>query len=328
MRPIKVSVFDKKELFEEWHPTKNGSLDPKRVGTMSRTTVWWKCKKCGNEWHTRPSHRVHDKTGCKKCSSVFFKNEMPVAQSHIHLLKEWHPTKNSNNNFNLYDVGIGSGRKAWWICQYGHEWEAAICSRRVSGCPYCAGRKVNGENCLETTHPEIALEWDYEKNKPLLPSEITKGNDKSIWWKCDKGHSWKTTTGVRTSQNTGCPYCCGNLFSPERSLSSINPQLAKEWHSLKNGNLLPSQISFNSKNRVWWKCKNGHEWKTKVSHRNGGHGCPYCNKVELKDGTVWDSKIEAIIYLYLKKMDIQFVWHKLYANEGFGKRDMIFIFQQ
>ena len=38
-----------------------------------------------------------------------------------------------------------SGRKAWWICQEGHEWQAEILSRnKGAGCPKCAMVAWNG----------------------------------------------------------------------------------------------------------------------------------------------------------------------------------------
>ncbi|MBQ04335.1 hypothetical protein CL673_06465 [Candidatus Bathyarchaeota archaeon] len=33
---------------------------------------------------------------------------------------------------------LGNGRKIWWRCSRGHEWEAAVASRiRGTGCPDC-----------------------------------------------------------------------------------------------------------------------------------------------------------------------------------------------
>ena len=40
--------------------------------------------------------------------------------------------------------------------------------------------------------PELAKEWDFEKNKPdLTPDKVTVGSNRSVWWRCDKGHSWE-----------------------------------------------------------------------------------------------------------------------------------------
>lgn len=65
-----------------------------------------------------------------------------------------------------------------------------------------------------------------------------------------------------------------------QSLADFNPELAKQWHPEKNGDLTPYDVRPGSNKRVWWKCPvdDEHEWKTTVNHRNSrGHGCPYCS---------------------------------------------------
>ena len=39
-------------------------------------------------------------------------------------------------------------------------------------------------NDLETKFPDIAKEWDYEKNAPLTPKQILAGSNKKVWWLC------------------------------------------------------------------------------------------------------------------------------------------------
>ena len=55
---------------------------------------------------------------------------------HPELAKQWHPTK--NGKLKPYDVTPGSGKKVWWICEKGHEWEAVIANRTGDGrgCPH------------------------------------------------------------------------------------------------------------------------------------------------------------------------------------------------
>ena len=64
-----------------------------------------------------------------------------------------------------------------------------------------------GVNDLATTCPEIALEWDYDKNIGCTPEGVTKGSNRIVWWKCGKGHSWKAMVNKRVSRNSMCPYC-------------------------------------------------------------------------------------------------------------------------
>lgn len=59
------------------------------------------------------------------------------------------------------------------------------------------------------------------------------------------------------------------------------PKLVKQWHSKKNGDLKPHDVSYGSKIDVWWKCDKGpdHEWLCKPNYRTGGTkitDCPFC----------------------------------------------------
>jgi hypothetical protein len=60
-------------------------------------------------------------------------------------------------------------------------------------------------------------------------------------------------------------------------LLTINPILAEEWDYNKNENLHPENVAPNSNKRIWWKCKEGHEWQATINSRNRGNGCPYCS---------------------------------------------------
>ena len=63
-----------------------------------------------------------------------------------------------------------------------------------------------------------------------------------------------------------------------KSLAELNPELAKEWHPSKNGDLSPYDVSCGSNHKAWWKCNKGvdHEWDAAVKSRNKGFGCPIC----------------------------------------------------
>ncbi len=64
------------------------------------------------------------------------------------------------------------------------------------------------------------------------------------------------------------------------SLAGAFPQLAREWHASRNGDLRPTDVTPGSSRRVWWKCPAGadHEWQAPVYGRTaGGTGCPFCS---------------------------------------------------
>ncbi|WP_307794968.1 zinc-ribbon domain-containing protein [Alkalihalobacillus sp. BA299] len=192
------------------------------------------------------------------------------------LVKEWNSEK--NGKLTPFMFSAGSTKKVWWQCSKGHEWQAGINSRgrqNGTGCPFCAGKKVNLENCLETINPSLAAEWHPIKNKKLTPKDVTLNSGKKVWWLCSKGHEWISSINHR-SNGKGCPFCAGQKVSNDNSLSIKMPGLAIEWHSTKNS-LTPYDVTCGSGKKVWWQCEQGHEWQATINSRVGGRRCPYCS---------------------------------------------------
>ena len=213
----------------------------------------------------------------KRNSLLFLKPE--IAQ-------EWNYDK--NRNLLPEKFTSNSGKKVWWKCVKGHEWQATIASRnKGSGCPYCAGLLViKGENDLQTLNPILAKEWHYTQNKDLTPADVMSNSGKKVWWKCVKGHEWQATIANR-NKGSGCPYCSGNkVLTGYNDLQTINPHLAEEWNYEKNNRLSPLNVMPNSGKKVWWKCKEGHEWQAKIENRNKGKGCPECAKTNRKKSQI------------------------------------------
>jgi hypothetical protein len=191
------------------------------------------------------------------------------------LAKEWHPVK--NGDLNPKNVTSSSGKKVWWQCEKGHEWQSTIDNRRKGkSCPYCSGRAVNHENCLQTVKPSLATEWNYKKNKNITPEDVSLFSNQKVWWICEKKHEWKARIASR-AKGSGCPYCSNKKVCEDNCLLTINPNLASEWHPTKNGELTPRDVVPNSHKKVWWICHKGHEWETSVGHRSRGRGCPSCH---------------------------------------------------
>ena len=262
----------KPSLAKEWHPTKNVNLHPIDVTVFSNKKVWWQCQK-GHEWEGIVNHRSKG-SGCPYCSGNKVSDENCLQTRNPSLAKEWHPIKNVG--LTPRDVTAFSGKKAWWLCPKGHEWLAAVSNRSGGqGCPYCAGKRVNDENCLKTLKPSLAKEWHPTKNISLTAKDITVFSSKKVWWLCSQGHEWEAPVSDRSS-NHGCPYCAGKRVSNENCLQKRNPSLAKEWHPTKNGSLTAMDVTFSSHRKVWWLCSKGHEWETTINSRSSGQGCPYC----------------------------------------------------
>lgn len=67
----------------------------------------------------------------------------------------------------------------------------------------------NQGRILATNYPELAKEWNYDRNGALTPWMVTTGSNKKVWWTCSLGHEWETAIANRTRYSIGCPYCAG-----------------------------------------------------------------------------------------------------------------------
>jgi hypothetical protein len=71
-----------------------------------------------------------------------------------------------------------------------------------------------------------------------------------------------------------------NKQSKKPSLLETHPDIAKQWHPTKNGDLTPNQVTAGSHKIVWWKCSlgNDHQWRSEIRRRVKGTNCQICNK--------------------------------------------------
>ncbi|MBR3536347.1 MAG: zinc-ribbon domain-containing protein [Oscillospiraceae bacterium] len=216
---------------------------------------------------------------------------MVLSETHINLMEEWDFEKNEKIGIHPNEITAGSNKKVWWKCNKGHEWEAQIAKRAIGrGCPVCSNKKVlKGVNDIETTHPSLLLEWNYQRNNKLgiFPTEVTSGSSKKVWWKCNKGHEWEAQIKNKNI-GRGCPVCSGRIPEPSVSdLFTINPKLVnEEWDYEKNdeNGIKPTEISCGSGKKVYWKCSKGHEWLASICKRIGGQGCPICSNHKVLKG--------------------------------------------
>ena len=268
------------------HPEEN--IDLSTVSPQTNKKIRWKCPNGpDHEWIVAPSGLTHRGGSCPFCSGKRVSVTNSLANVKPILAAEWHPTKNGEITPN--DVTFGSNKKIWWKCPNGpdHEWETPISARireKGGGCPFCSepARYVSITNCLETVRPDIAELWHPTKNGSLTPREIVAGSNKRFWFKCPNGsdHEWQPKLTNLVTLNRGCPFCSNNRVSVTNSLSNLFPEIANQWHPMKNGDLKPDKIVSGLANPVWWKCPKGpdHEWRQSPSVRTTQDvGCPYCS---------------------------------------------------
>ena len=303
------------KLVAEWDFEKNNKLINKRDGNVltpyavspgSHQKVFWKCGH-GHQWASRISNRTYLGQGCPICSGQsILAGYNDLATINPILASEWHPTKNMPLTPDL--VGAGSTKKVWWLSNTcGHEWIAEIRSRHQgANCPYCTGKQILiGFNDLATTHPEIAAQWNKERNGSLKPTDFTAGSGRKVYWICNKGHQWSASIVKRTNGRQ-CPICSNKkVLAGFNDLQTIQPQLAAEWNYIKNGSLKPTDVTCGTAKKVWWICNKGHQYKASINHRYSlNNGCPICN----------DSKGELAIRQFLINKNILFKEQYIFSD--------------
>lgn len=203
-----------------------------------------------------------------------------------------------NNSDTLLDLKINSSKKALWVCEkFGAEYAKPISVKiqKPESCSVCTGSTVfSGYNDLKTLYPNLASEWDYEKND-ISPEQVKYSTGKKFYWKCSNGHKWETRVSHRTSSGSGCPQCqkenkadLQRIRSMEKYgiVSEGNDEMARYY--VGDSEKVPAR---NSHKPCKWKCDSGHSWEQPPRAFNG---CPYCLKRRTLSGEVINSQKETI----------------------------------
>lgn len=289
------------EVAAEWDYERNTGISPEKVSYRGNKKAWWLCQKCGYSWNARVADRSAG-IGCPACAGkAVAEGRTDLATVNPELAAEWDYTKNGELTPQMV-VG-GSNKKVWWKCKVcSHSWETDVYSRHTAGhgCPVC-GRKnrkrtLNPDNILSKVFPEIASEWDYERNGELLPENITFGSGTKVFWLCREcGHSWQAAPNDRANGH-GCPVCAIRKQSEEKHRRSVESNnflqwckerekecLLEEWDSDANSGQMPENFSAGSNQSVGWICRTcGHKWTATISNRGRGSGCPNCYNLRRK----------------------------------------------
>ena len=279
---------DNKELMKQWDYEKNKSLDLDKLTSGSSKKAWWKCEK-GHSYDATIKSKTIGNLKCPICyNRRILKGYNDLATTNPELLSEWDYKKNT---ISPDEITAGAEKMIWWICSKGHSYQSFAYNRKKGvGCPYCDGKKVLvGYNDLASTNPDISKEWDYKKNGNLKPTDITAGSHKKVHWKCQYGHEWIASVKER-NMGQNCPYC-----SNKRVLVGFNDlytfcinnnkeDIIKEFDTDKN-KFTMKEVTVGSDRDTWWKCPNGHSYKSSPSRRvMRGSGCGICSHNVLVKG--------------------------------------------
>lgn len=219
------------ELIGELSPTKNEGLDPTKINSGAKYKVWWTCP-AGHEYDKPVVKRTRYIENCPYCSgarTLTGVNDLATLRPDI--TESWHSTKNLPETPD--GLALKSNRKFYWVCEKGHEYECSVAHREEGkGCPFCANKRVlKGFNDLATVRPDLAIEFDSERNG-LTPDAVIAGSNTRYWWICSEGHKWNQRPVVRRKRN--CPDCAEIGYHPERP-AQFYFIVHDEWRSGKAG---------------------------------------------------------------------------------------------
>jgi len=125
--------------------------------------------------------KVRGKTGCSKCAKANgcrkpdgTRQKHPTFAAAKHpLLQQWNHDRNRENGIFPDNTSLQSHKLIWWQCPECpkgkvHSWQARPYNRtsrkKPTGCPCCAGKQLCECNSLEIVCPDIAADFDAERN--------------------------------------------------------------------------------------------------------------------------------------------------------------------
>lgn len=332
-------------LSSEWDYEKNYPLTPKDVPPSSRIRVWWICK-YGHSWEAKVESRNSGR-GCPQCAKEI-RTSFPEQAIYYYINKCYSNAENGyildGNEIDIYlpDYKIGieydgsyyhKSREEKEIGKYKRLKEYGVYLIRVreneivpannSYDDYVLSKYIRNDfdnlnnaiqkliekidkiikkksyitidsekdlmeiqksyfqnkkdKSISVKIPNIASEFDIEKNGGMTPELVYAGDNRKYWWKCEKGHSYQESPNARNGGHN-CPFCSNHqILAGYNDLLSQYPKLASEFDEETNKISVGNVLAGGHK-KYCWKCKNGHQYFASCSQRiKHNSGCPYCS---------------------------------------------------
>ncbi|NVJ48579.1 MAG: zinc-ribbon domain-containing protein [Cytophagia bacterium] len=264
-------------LAEQWHPIKNGALTPFDVAPSANKKVWWKCPHGDDhEWTATINHRSTG-TGCPFCNPVWSKAELRIYTELMLIFPDIkHRQKINGLEVDIFipsiNLGIEYDGYYWHRDKTEHD---KTKTRKLTKDIYLV--RIREEGVDSICNDEIWVKrnglnkrtitklLEFIQLKRALSSDIISAI-----------HNYSTQESWQNTKQYKKLFAERKRAPADKSLSTLRPDLAAEWHPKKNGFLSPDQFTVSAAKKVWWQAKCGHEWEDTINHRNSGRGCPKC----------------------------------------------------
>ena len=231
------------DLMIEW--SEKNTIDPTTIASRSGKKAWWKCSKCGYEWHSVIYNRVAHGTGCPECAQRL-QTSMPeqVIYQYLKLYypdvvnrykAEWLKTSELDIYIPSLKCGIEYDGARWHQDNHRDEKKSALANRHG-----IALIRVREEKCPELENDDIVITAKkYDQNidslRPIL---------EELFVVLNKQYGTELTFDSKGDWES---FSREFIFEPlANTLAENRSDLLKEWDYGKNGNLKPEHVSVNS----------------------------------------------------------------------------------
>lgn len=271
------------DISQDWHPTKNGTLTPNDIIAGGSKKVWWVCKH-NHEWQATVGARVHSGHGCPNCSLQTSRIEIAVYSEIKALFKNvsW------REKIDKYECDILINDKNIGIEIDGIHWHKNRSQVEQNKQKAFEQKgiilfRLREEGLKLLSERDVSFKWS-DNTFPIISRLITQickfakleDDERSTLEKYVLENKLINEFFYReiVSQLPAPPY--------ELSLACKFPEISKEWDLDLNAPLSPEHFKPGASKRVYWRCREGHVWKTSLNNRtNQGNNCPHCPRERL-----------------------------------------------
>ncbi|WP_291626122.1 zinc-ribbon domain-containing protein [Clostridium sp.] len=288
------------------------------------------CDNCGKELSPEYKDYRKSKRGnniyCRKCSVLLFgidkkcKNQLKKGKSFY----DWCIENNRQDVLNRWDYELNncspkdilfkSHKNMWFKCLLHPEHKSEL--KNIANFTNASEGSIKCKQCnsiaqyILDNFPNKKLEevWDYEKNGDSDPWEISRGNEKRVWIKCQEvwyHESYEVKCGNFCIKENRCP-CCSHGSSKVHPLDSLKQDIVnnygEEFFNIiwSNKNTIdPTTIRLKSEEVCWWNCPDGKHEPFKRSCNSSyclEYRCSECSKE--KEESILEEKVR----LYLEEL--------------------------
>jgi hypothetical protein len=245
----------------------------KRISVDRMSDIGWGCP-CSRKG------RASDPTSPRLGRILLTESESPA-------LDWWDHER--NDKATLDTATVRATRTCHWVCpECGLRFEAKVSAMTTRPkCPECYTRwseewdrqwalwKITAVADV----PELAAAWAGDDD----PRNVMVAGGSGLF-RCPMGH--RVASSPLTFLESGCPICRGaeTKAQPDKKwLADILPEIAAQWHPIRNKKLTTRNVVFDSTRTVWWRADCcGHEWQERVRDRDKRQRlrCPNCRTTD------------------------------------------------